>query len=81
MVYSGAWGKLIHEKNKKSKISWHRPFKYIYHESTVRVKRKEECVLGSWTAGYAAAGDTEHAAAGHSGGCGELRQDQGRVPP
>jgi hypothetical protein len=21
MVYSGAWGKLIHEKNKKSKIS------------------------------------------------------------
>ncbi len=24
MVYSGAWGKLIHEK----KISWHCPFKY-----------------------------------------------------
>ncbi len=23
MVYSGAWGKLIHEKNQKSKISWH----------------------------------------------------------
>ncbi len=27
MVYSGAWGKLIREKNQKSKISWHRPFK------------------------------------------------------
>jgi hypothetical protein len=27
MVYSGAWGNLIHEKNQKSKISWHYPFK------------------------------------------------------
>jgi hypothetical protein len=27
MVYSGAWGKLIHEKYLKSKISWHCPFK------------------------------------------------------
>ncbi len=27
MVYSGAWGKLIHEKNQKQKISWHCPFK------------------------------------------------------
>ncbi len=26
MVYSDAWGKLIHEKNQKSKISWHCPF-------------------------------------------------------
>ncbi len=26
MVYSGAWEKLIHEKNQKSKISWHCPF-------------------------------------------------------
>jgi hypothetical protein len=24
--YSGAWGKAIHEKNLKSKISWHCPF-------------------------------------------------------
>jgi hypothetical protein len=23
--YSGAWGKLIHERNLKSKISWHCP--------------------------------------------------------
>ncbi len=29
MVYSGAWGKLIHEKNQKSKISWHCPFKVV----------------------------------------------------
>jgi hypothetical protein len=28
MVYSEAWGKLIHEKNLKSKISWHCPFKF-----------------------------------------------------
>jgi hypothetical protein len=27
MVYSGVWGKLNHEKNQKSKISWHCPFK------------------------------------------------------
>ncbi len=26
MVYSGAWGNLIHEKNQKQKISWHCPF-------------------------------------------------------
>jgi hypothetical protein len=29
IVYSGAWGKLIHEKNRKSKISWHCPFKRL----------------------------------------------------
>ncbi len=26
MVYWGAWGKLIHQKNQKQKISWHCPF-------------------------------------------------------
>jgi hypothetical protein len=26
-VYSEAWGKLIYEKNMKSKIFWHCPFK------------------------------------------------------
>jgi hypothetical protein len=26
LVNSGAWGKLIHEKKQKSKISWHCPF-------------------------------------------------------
>ncbi len=29
IVYSDAWGKLIHEKNQQSKISWHCPFKCI----------------------------------------------------
>ncbi len=29
MEYSGAGGKLIHEKNQKQKISWHCPFKRI----------------------------------------------------
>jgi hypothetical protein len=28
MEYSGAWGKLIHQKTLKLKISWHCPFKY-----------------------------------------------------
>jgi hypothetical protein len=28
MGYSGAGGKLIHEKNQRQKISWHNPFKY-----------------------------------------------------
>ena len=34
MEYSGAGGKLIHEKNQKQKISWHCPF-------------KNECLTGS----------------------------------
>ncbi len=29
LVYSGASGKLIHEKKQKSKISWHCPFKIL----------------------------------------------------
>ncbi len=33
MVYSGAGGKLIHEKNPKSKILWHCPFKRCLPES------------------------------------------------
>ncbi len=33
MKYSGAGGKLIHEKSQKQKISWHCPFKLV--------KRKE----------------------------------------
>ncbi len=40
MVYSGAWGKLIHEKNQKSKISWHCPFKQTYSTKS-RIKRAE----------------------------------------
>jgi hypothetical protein len=43
MEYSGAGGKLIHEKNQKQKISWHCPFKvnlkakmYIYVNSTTQ---------------------------------------------
>ncbi len=27
MLFSGAWAKMIHEKNMKQKISWHCPFK------------------------------------------------------
>ncbi len=31
MWYSGAGGKLIHEKNRKQKISWHCPFKRLHY--------------------------------------------------
>ncbi len=34
MLLSGAWGKAIHEKNLKQKISWHCPFKGINIEWT-----------------------------------------------
>ncbi len=34
MLFLGAWGKVIHEKNLKQKISWHCPFKE--HHSTIR---------------------------------------------
>jgi hypothetical protein len=29
MLLSGAWGKVIHEKNLKQKISWHCPFEFL----------------------------------------------------
>ncbi len=29
MLFLGAWGKVIHEKNLKQKISWHCPFNEI----------------------------------------------------
>ncbi len=48
MEYSGAGGKLIHEKNQKQKISWHCPFKkglgneiefkYFNKKDTIRYK-------------------------------------------
>jgi hypothetical protein len=32
MLFSGAWTKMIHERNLKQKVSWHCPFKYnIYY--------------------------------------------------
>ena len=34
MGYSGAWRKLIHEKNQKQKISWHCPFKNTWATQT-----------------------------------------------
>jgi hypothetical protein len=40
MLFSGAWGKMIHKKNLKQKISWHCPFKkdcqkYFYWTGSV----------------------------------------------
>ncbi len=37
MVYSGDWGKLIHEKNQKSKISWHCPFKGTWLQNVLSI--------------------------------------------
>ncbi len=39
MEYSGAGGKLIHEKNQKQKISWHCPFKSSLQLATKAVFR------------------------------------------
>ncbi len=46
MEYSGAGGKLIHEKNQKQKISWHCPFKGNYCKETKR-KEKEDSKIKS----------------------------------
>ncbi len=37
MLFSGAWGKMIHEKNLKQNISWHCPFKEIFF---INLRRK-----------------------------------------
>jgi hypothetical protein len=37
MEYSGARGKLIHEKNQKQKISWHCPFKLCNEDVNLRL--------------------------------------------
>ncbi len=38
MGYSGAGGKLIHEKNQKQKISWHCPFKAFIQVFSIYVQ-------------------------------------------
>ncbi len=43
MVYSGAWGKMIHEKNQKQKILWHSPFKWL--ELWLKLIYIASCVL------------------------------------
>ncbi len=40
LEYSGAGGKLIHEKNQKQKISWHRPYKMGQMLKEFREKRE-----------------------------------------
>jgi hypothetical protein len=40
MGYSGAWRKLIHEKNLKSKISWRTPLNFVL---------KDSCFFFAWT--------------------------------
>jgi hypothetical protein len=36
LLFSGAWGKVIHEKNLKQKISWHCPFKAANDQNDLR---------------------------------------------
>jgi hypothetical protein len=43
LVNSGAWGKLIHEKKQKSKISWHCPFKA---EDVAEVRHEQNKAIG-----------------------------------
>ncbi len=43
MEYSGAGGKLIHEKNQKQKISWHCPFKVGSRYCTVYSRTAASC--------------------------------------
>ncbi len=38
MEYSGAGGKLIHEKNQKQKISWHCPFNFYMKSNQIGVQ-------------------------------------------
>jgi hypothetical protein len=45
MDYSGAGGKLIHQKNQKQKISWHCPFKQCCGSGSIR----STCFWASWT--------------------------------
>ncbi len=51
MVYSGAWGNLIHEKNQKSKISWHCPFKR-YQNAKLIIIESIALIKKSKTFGY-----------------------------
>ncbi len=44
MLLSGAWGKVIHEKNLKQKISWHCPFNSLRVHS-VYAESNFDCVL------------------------------------
>ena len=44
MGYSGAWEKLIHEKNLKSKISWHCPFKLPFAHSKLYIVKATDLV-------------------------------------
>jgi hypothetical protein len=39
MLFSGAWGKVIHGKNLKQKLSWHCPFKCRYGAYQVMKKK------------------------------------------
>ncbi len=45
MVYSGAWGKLILEKNQKSKISWHCTFKVTVKVGVCTNKKENKIFL------------------------------------
>ncbi len=45
MLFSRAWGKMIHEKNLKQKISWQCPFKGPRHLEAI-LTRSSSCLFG-----------------------------------
>ncbi len=49
--YSGAWGKLIHEKNMKSTISWHCPFKLPFACTKLYKVKTADSRCHSWPTG------------------------------
>ncbi len=61
ILLSGAWGKVIHEKNLKQKISWHCPFKLptlVYKYKMYILNSVHHCTVcirgggGGWGWGY-----------------------------
>ncbi len=48
MVKLGAWGKLIHEKNQKQKISWHCPFKLFSFSACVGLPCSYQTSNSTW---------------------------------
>ncbi len=51
MGYSGAWGKMFHEKNMKSKISWHCPFKLPFACTKLYKVKSADSRCHSWPTG------------------------------
>ncbi len=47
MLLSGVWGKVIHEKNLKQKISWHCPLTYMNCTYRWRIRNTDESYISA----------------------------------